>query len=357
MVEMKAKNCLVVALAAVLIMGPRPVLQGSQATEPPATSAGGATDAAPLTAKEIQPLVAPIALYPDQLVAQILSGATFPNQIAVAENWMQQHQSLKGKDLVKAVNKESWDSSVKALTAFPAVLGNMAMNLSWTSSLGEAYHNQAAAVMEAVQTLRAQAKAAGHLKSTPQIVVTEPSPQTIVIQPANPQIVYVPEYNPAIIYGVPYVVPGYTAGDVAAAAVIGFGAGIAVGAMMDSAWGWSTWGCDWHGGVVVYNHSAFYGNAAWHGAYYHGGYHAAATATTARTTTGVNVNRSVNVNRATSVDTNTWAHASPRTQVHFPTVAWSSRAESGRGWGSMHAGGFSGGRFAGGHFGGGGFRR
>ena len=289
-------------------------------------------------------------------MAQILPAATFPNQIAVAENWLEQHQSLKGKDLVKEVNKESWDSSVKALTAFPAVLGNMAMNLSWTSSLGEAYHNQAAAVMEAVQTLREQAKAAGNLKSTPQIVVTEPSPQTIVIQPANPAIVYVPEYNPAIIYGVPYVVPGYTAGDVAAAAVIGFGAGIAVGAMMDSAWGWSTWGCDWHGGVVVYNHSAFYGNAAWHGAYYHGGYHYGGYGYHSAYDSRVNVNRSVNVNRATSVNTNTWAHASTHASA-FSDSGWASRADSGRGWGSMHAGGFSGGRFAGGHFGGGGFRR
>jgi hypothetical protein len=352
-----AKNSFVVALAVVLlIMAARPVLQGSQATEPPATSSGGATDAAPLTTKQIQPLVAPIALYPDQLVAQILSGATFPNQIAVAENFLEQHQGLKGKDLVKEVNKESWDSSVKALTAFPSVLGNMAKNLSWTSSLGEAYHNQPAAVMEAVQTLRAQAKAAGHLKSTPQIVVTEPTAQTIVIQPANPAIVYVPEYNPAIIYGVPYVVPGYTAGDVAAAAVIGFGAGIAVGAMMDSAWGWSTWGCDWHGGVVVYNHSAFYGNAAWHGAYYHGGYHYGGYGYHGAYDSRVDVNRSVNVNRSASFDSNTWAHASTHASA-FSDSGWASRADSARGWGSMHAGGFSGGRFAGGHFGGGGFRR
>ena len=196
MVEMTGKNSLVLLLAAVLITGPRPVLHGSQAAEPSATSAGGATDAAPLSPKEIQPLVAPIALYPDQLVAQILSGATFPNQIALAGNFLEQHQDLKGKDLVKAVNKESWDTSVKALTAFPTVLGNMSKNLSWTSSLGEAYHDQPAAVMEAVQTLRTQAKAAGHLKSTPQITVTEPSPQTIVIQPANPQIVYVPSTTP-----------------------------------------------------------------------------------------------------------------------------------------------------------------
>jgi hypothetical protein len=357
MVEMKAKKSLLVVLAALLIAGPQPILQGAQATEPQATStSGGATDAAPLTANEIQPLIAPIALYPDQLVAQILSGATFPNQIALAQNWVVQHPGVKGKDLVKAVNAESWDSSVKALTAFPSVLANMAKNLSWTSSLGEAYHNQPAAVMEAVQTLRAQARSAGHLQSTPQITVTESSPQTIVIQPANPQIVYVPVYNPYVIYGVPYAVPGYTAGDVAAAAVIGFGAGIAVGAMMDSAWGWSTWGCDWHGGVVVYNHSAFYGNAAWHGAYYHGDYHAGAYGYHGTYSSRTDINRSVNVNRPSTFNSNSWAHNSAHTSA-FSNSGFASRADSGRGWGSMHSGGFSGGRFSGGHVGGGGFRR
>ena len=109
---------------------------------------------------------------------------------------------------MQAVNKQSWDSSVKALTQFPAVLDNLAKNLTWTSSLGEAYHNQASEVMAAVQTLRAKAKAAGNLKSTAQITVVQQSPQTIVIQPANPQVVYVPEYNPAVIYGYPYVTPG-----------------------------------------------------------------------------------------------------------------------------------------------------
>ena len=93
---------------------------------------------------------------------------------------------------MQAVNKQSWDSSVKALTQFPSVLDNLAKNLTWTSSLGEAYHNQASEVMAAVQTLRAKAKAAGNLKSTPQITVVQQSPQTIVIQPANPQVVYVP---------------------------------------------------------------------------------------------------------------------------------------------------------------------
>jgi hypothetical protein len=98
--------------------------------------------------------------------------------------------------------------SVKALTEFPSVIDNLSRNLSWTSSLGEAYHNQQSEVMAAIQTLRAKAQAAGNLKSTPQITVVQQSPQTIVIQPANPQIVYVPVYNPTLVYGAPYVTPG-----------------------------------------------------------------------------------------------------------------------------------------------------
>ena len=209
-------------------------------------------------------------------MAQILAAATFPDQVAIADYWLQQNQHLTGTSLMQAVNKQSWDSSVKALTEFPSVLDNLAKNLTWTSSLGEAYHNQPSEVMAAIQTLRAKAKAAGNLKSTPQITVVQQTPQTIVIQPANPQVVYVPEYNPAVIYGTPYVTPGYTAGDVAAAGVIGFGAGIALGALAGGGccgWGWNSWNCNWHGGAVVYNHNNFYGNTAWHGGYYNGGYH------------------------------------------------------------------------------------
>jgi hypothetical protein len=124
--------------------------------------------------------------------------------------WLQQNKNLTGNALVQAVDQQSWDASVKGLTEFPSVLGNMAKSLSWTSELGEAYHNQKAEVMTAIQALRAQAKAAGHLKSTSQMTVVQQAPQTIVIEPANPQVVYVPQYNPAVIYGYPYVTPGYT---------------------------------------------------------------------------------------------------------------------------------------------------
>jgi hypothetical protein len=262
MILKDARRALAVVLSFVLIIASSQISYGYRSPEPATEdNAGGATETAPMNASQLQAVVAPIALYPDALVAQILAAATFPDEVAIADYWLQQNKDLGGPALMQAVNKQSWDASVKALTQFPSVLDNMAKNLNWTSSLGEAYHNDSADVMEAVQTLRAQAKAAGNLKSGPQMTVVQQTPQTIVIQPANPQVVYVPQYNPAVIYGTPYVTPGYTAGDVAAAGVLGFGAGIAVGALAGGGccgWGWSSWNCNWHGGAAAYNHAAFF---------------------------------------------------------------------------------------------------
>jgi len=357
----------------------------------PAPSSGDNSPihAAPQTADELQALVAPIALYPDSLVAQILTGSTFPDQVAVADYWIEQNKKLTGSALMKAVDKQPWDPSVKALTQFASVLNNMAKNLSWTSSLGEAYHNQQAEVMTAIQTLRAEAKAKGNLKSTSQMTVVQQSPQVIVIQPANPQVVYVPEYNPAVIYGSPYLTPGYTTGDLAAAGIIGFGAGIAVGAMMSGGccgWGYSSWNCGWHGTAVVYHGGAYYGNSAWHGGYYNGGYHSYGYNNSFNhnvNVNNVNVNKnSANVNNfnhngsnnfnhtnnfSSHSSTNSWAHNEGSKSGAFSgsgghSDGWSSRMDSSRGWGSMRSSGFGGGRFGGGgsgggHFGGGGFRR
>src|SRR5208283_4552020 len=271
---------LVLVVAKMPEAGAGMLYQDQQAAPAPASSSSYPGQGAPMTAQELQSLVAPIALYPDALVAQILSASTFPDQIAVANYWLEQNKSLTGTALGQAVNKQSWDPSVKALTEFPSVLDNMAKNLSWTSQLGEAYHNQASDVMAAVQTLRAQAKAAGNLKSGSQITVVQQTPQTIVIQPTNPQVVYVPQYNPTIIYGTPYVVPAYVAptystADVVATGLLSFGAGMAVGAMMGGGccgWGYSSWNCNWHGGGVYYGAHPYYGNSAWHGGYYGNGY-------------------------------------------------------------------------------------
>lgn len=234
----------------------------------PEESTGYSGQGAPLSADQLEQLVAPIALYPDALVAQILGAATFPDEVAAAGGWLEQNKSLTGAALTQAVDGQQWDPSVKALTQFPSVLDNLAKNLAWTSSLGEAYHNQANDVMKAVQVLRGKAKAAGNLKSGSQITVVQQSPDVIVIQPTNPQVVYVPTYNPEVVYGTPYVTPGYSTAAVVTTAVLAFGVGIAVGAAINNSWGYSYWNCNWHGGTVVYHSSGYYGNSAWHGGYY-----------------------------------------------------------------------------------------
>src|SRR6267143_589747 len=197
--------------------------------------------------QELQQLVAPIALYPDALVAQILAASTYPNEIVEADRWMQSHSNLKGEELAKEVDKQPWDPSVKALTQFPSVLENMDKNLSWTSSLGDAYLNQQQDVTDAVQAMRQQAHKAGHLDSNEQEKVTTQG-STIIIEPANHEVVYVPAYDPWLVYGEPIVAyPGWypVPGIFLAGAGIGFG------------WGWHHWGCDWHGHRVIYNHNTY----------------------------------------------------------------------------------------------------
>src|SRR5271168_556513 len=269
-----ARRSLSLGLSVLLIFTIGPGVRISVAYQSAETAPSGSTASSypgqgvPATADELQSLVAPIALYPDALVAQILTGATFPDQVAIANYWLGQNKTLTGSALLTAVDTQTWDPSVKALTQFPSVLNNMAQNLSWTSQLGEDYHNQQADVMTAVQVLRAKAKAAGNLQSGTQITVVQKSPQIIVIQPTNPQIVYIPQYNPTVIYGTPYVVPSYTTSDLVTASVLSFGVGMAVGAMMNSSWGYSSWNCNWYGGAAVYHGGAYYGNSAWHGGYY-----------------------------------------------------------------------------------------
>ena len=152
-----------------------------------------------LTPEKLQQLVAPIALYPDSLVAQMMAASTFPEQIVEADRWVQAHPDLKDDALGQAADQQSWDPGVEALIAFPSVLGNMDKNLSWTSSLGDAYYNQQPEVMDAIQVMRRRAQQAGKLKTTTQQTV-ETQGSTIVIQPAAPEIVYVPAYDPWVVY-------------------------------------------------------------------------------------------------------------------------------------------------------------
>src|ERR1700730_18644272 len=204
--------------------------------------------AAQQTPAQLQQLVAPIALYPDALVAQILAAATYPDQIVEADRWLQQHTDLKGAQLGQEVDKQPWDPSVKALTEFPSVLAYMDKNLSWTSSLGDAYVNQQQEVMNAVQVMRDRAQKAGNLKSTSQENVSNQG-QTIVIEPADPEIVYVPEYDPWLAYGEPIGIwPGWYSypGLFLAGPGIAFGLGFGIGYFGGFGWGWHHWGSDWH---------------------------------------------------------------------------------------------------------------
>jgi hypothetical protein len=192
-------------------------------------NANPAPTVAPQTPAELDSLVAPIALCPDALVAQVLAASTRVDQVAYADDWLAQDPTLKGKKLADAVNQQSWDPSVKALTQFPTVLHDLAKNLAWTSSIGQAFTNQQADVMTAVQTMRAKAQAAGNLKSSSQITVVQETPSTIFIKPTSPDVVYVPEYNPTLVYGTPYVVPSYVPPVVVATPGIYWNSGIGIG--------------------------------------------------------------------------------------------------------------------------------
>lgn len=228
------------------------------------------------SAEELQRLVAPIALYPDSLVAQVLAASTFPDQVVQADRWLLAHPELQGEDLGKAVDSQAWDPSVKALTAFASVMGNMDKNLAWTSSLGDAYYNQQAAVMDAVQTMRKRAQAAGTLQTTPQQTVATQD-ASVVIQPADPEMVYVPAYDPWLAYGDPvlawpgwYPYPGIWYDGPALLFGVGFGLAYFGG----FGWGWGHWGFDWRGRYARYDNARYYSRSSTfynRGSYYRSG--------------------------------------------------------------------------------------
>src|SRR5246500_5577953 len=250
------KQSLAFVLSSCLTLATSPAGFAQEET-PPATQTP--VQAAQQTPEQLQQLVAPIALYPDSLVAQILAASTYPDQVVEADRWMQQNPGLQGDKLGKEVDKQPWDPSVKALTEFPSVLANMDKNLSWTSSLGDAYVNQSQEVMNAVQVMRERAQQAGNLKTTSQENVTTQG-QNIVIEPVNPDVVYVPEYDPWLVYGAPlgvwpgwYPYPGlYLAG-----AGIAFGVGFGLGFFAGFGWGWGHWGFDWHNRTMMFNHARY----------------------------------------------------------------------------------------------------
>src|SRR5262249_15213272 len=224
----------------------------------------------PFKPEELEQIVAPIALYPDPLVAQVLMAATYPLEVIQAARFVKDNANLNGDALNQALTKQSWDDSVKSLVSFPQILAMMNDKLDWMQKLGDAFLAQQKETMDAVQRLRAKAQASGNLKTNEQQkVIVEPAeaapaapppgqppppPQqqtVVVIEPANPQVIYVPTYNPTVVYGAwpypaypPYYY--YPPGYVAATAAISFGVGMAVGAAV---WG----GCNWNHGSVNVN--------------------------------------------------------------------------------------------------------
>ena len=239
----------------------------------------------PPSADQLYQLVAPIALFPDSLLAQVLAGSTYPDQITAADHLLAQNPNLKGGLLQTAVNPQPWDPSVKGLTAFPSVLDQMARNIPWTTALGTAYVNDPTDVMNAIQVMRQRAAKRGALKNTAQQRVTTqtvtttyltsdaaypdvysgpavvpPPEQAIEIMPAQPDVVYVPSYDPQTVYGeelpyypgYTYAEPSYSTGNVVVAGAIGFGTGILIANLFDHhddrSWGWHSWGMHWGGG-------------------------------------------------------------------------------------------------------------
>jgi hypothetical protein len=250
------KESLSFFLSCCLVFATTPGVLVAQANQ---SAAQTPVQAAQQTLEQLQQLVAPIALYPDALVAQILAAATYPDQVVEADRWLQQHTDLKGEKLGKEVDKQPWDPSVKALVEFPSVLANMDKNLSWTSSLGDAYVNQQQDVMNAVQVMRNRAEKAGNLKSTSQEKVSTQG-QTIVIEPADPETVYVPEYDPWLVYGEPIGIwPGWYwyPGLFFDGPGIEFGFGFGIGFFGGFGWGWGHWGYDWHNHGIIFNHGAY----------------------------------------------------------------------------------------------------
>jgi uncharacterized membrane protein YgcG len=309
------------------------------ASQPANSASPSAPQAVPQTTDQLRQLVAPIALYPDPLIAQILAAATYPAQVLQANEWLQQRQGLTGGALAKEVDQQSWDPSVKALTQFPVILGNMSQNLAWTAELGDAYVNQRQDLTQTIQNLRQLAKDAGNLKSTPQENVTTEG-DTIYVEPVSTDEVYIPQYDPWAVYGnllpafagwAPY--PGlylYGAG-------IGFGLGFGIGGFGGYGWGWHHWGYDWHHGAVAYNHHTFVSHSR----------------TIVNRSTAHSVPHSIHSTRFAGRTAPHVSHSMHMATARHFSAFGSSHAGA---HAFFHSGGFHSGGFHGGGFHGGGFR-
>jgi Protein of unknown function (DUF3300) len=252
-----------VATLCALLAAPAGAVQEAPATAP--AQAAAPAESVKLSADQLDSLVAPIALYPDPLLAQCLVAATYPIDIVAAQQWLAKNTTLKGEELVKAAEQQPWDPSVQALVTLPDALKVLSENIKWTQDLGDAFLAQQSDVMDAVQRLRAKAKEGGKLESTEQQKVeTKVVEQKTVIeiQPSSTEVVYVPSYSPTVIWGPPvypyppmYYPPYYPG-----AGLIGFGVGIAVGIGISGGWGW---GCGWGGNndITINNNNNFNRNS------------------------------------------------------------------------------------------------
>src|SRR5205807_2537160 len=229
---------------------------------PPSAPSQSGDQVSKIPPDQLDSLVAPIALYPDPLLAQTLAASTYPLEIIQLQQWMDRNKNLQGKALADAVAKQPWDPSVQSLVEFPDVVQRMAGNIQWTTDLGNAFLAQQSDVMDAVQRLRGKAQGTGNLKTSAQSVVktetVSSGKQVIEIQQANPDVVYVPSYDPTVVYGpapveypyYPYTYPGYVPGT-----ALMWGAGIALGAAAWGSWGGHWGNCDWNGGNVNINNN------------------------------------------------------------------------------------------------------
>ena len=247
------RSCRVVIAMLVSAALALPASAQAPAQPPPPPGSGSAPASAPASGaktfsqQELDQLVAPVALYPDALLAQVLMASTYPLEIVQADRWRKANPSLKDKALEDALQQQPWDASVKSLAVFPQVLTMMSDKIDWTQKLGDAFLAQQQDVMATAQTLRAKAQKEGALKDTKEQKVTtqtENNTTYIVIEPTNPEVVYVPTYNPTVVYGAwpypayppyAYYPPGYVAGG----ALLGFTAGVIVGGAL---WGGANWG-------------------------------------------------------------------------------------------------------------------
>ena len=249
------RTALVVLVAAVLVPGDTLAYRPYRSTEAPFQSNAAST----IPRDQLDSLVAPVALYPDPLLAQVLAASTYPLEIIQLQQWLTKNPGLKDQALADAVAKQPWDPSIQALAALPDVVKRLADDIQWTTDLGNAFLAQQNDVMDAVQGMRKKAQDKGNLQTTEQQKVETKvveNKSVIVIEQANPQVVYVPSYDPVVVYGPPvypyppiyYPPPGYYAAGLA----ISFGVGVMMGAFWSGGWGW---GCGWSNNNITINNN------------------------------------------------------------------------------------------------------